>query len=116
MEREFEVICILFFVFYLVGRLCLGIYFTQTFNKAYRKKDLLKLLLLKKEFKKKSFLWWIYPISEKFLSKVQSAIESLQKEAEQEMGLDLDFLIREAEDEYRNLNGLTTSEEDEECV
>lgn len=67
---------------------------------------------LEKEINRKTALYWILPAtSDLFLSKIENEIHKIHTKNEEVLGIDLDFLLLQAKDEFENLNGLTTSED-----
>lgn len=109
-----------FFVFlflYLIASISLRKYLQRKITQAVKKTDLQALRNLEKEINKRSALYWIFPVtSDLFLSKIQNEAQKIHRDCEKAIGIDIDFLLIEAKDEYENLNGLTTSEDGSEYV
>ncbi len=101
--------------FYFLGEFSLEIYFTQRFYSSIEKHDFKKLQELRKEFRENRFLLHLYPIiCHSFLRQIEQARSYFHERTENDIGCTLDFLLLEAKDEYENLNGLTSSEDEEE--
>ncbi len=103
-------VCIMF---YFLGRMSLGLYFKKQFTKAVKQKDLKRLRDLEYELRRNSFLYILYPVCVTFLYKLEDEIDTIHTKTADLIGIDYFMIIREAEDSYKNLNGLTTSEDDE---
>ncbi len=101
--------------FYMLGRSFFSLYLKRKIKKAEINQDLKLFRDLEKEIGKNNTLYWIYPFTAHlFLSQIREKITKIHKENEEMIGIDLDFLLIQAKDEYENLNGLTTSEDNNE--
>lgn len=99
---------------YILGRISLRRYLKKRILKAIKTNDLQALRSLEKEIGRTNALYWILPnTSDLFLSKIQKEICKIHRKNEEMIGINLDFLLRQAKDEYENLNGLTTSEDND---
>ena len=106
----------IFFLFcvYILSCVSFCVYTKRKIAKAELNQDLKLLRNLEKEIVKGSGLYWIFPMTtDSFLLRIKETIEIIHQNNENLIGIDLDFLLIQAKDEYENLNGLTTSEDQE---
>lgn len=105
---------ICFVVLYIITNLSVKYYCKIQIQKYSNTENLAKLRHLEKQIKKGILFRIILPDSISTLENINRATDLIHRNTQILIDIDYDFLLQEARDEYNNLNGLTTSEGEDE--